>query len=336
MNKAFLCLLVATVYTASAVPVEPVSSDNAVPYQRYIEFPDGDEKMHTVDLEDDVDEEVIDDVANDPTKVQYLLFTRHNPTDGQNLIYNDEDSIRQSYFNAKASTVVIVHGWLSNQDSGVNSAIRDAYLGKETSNVIVVDWRTVAVSNYITAARGVPVVGQAVGKFLAFLSKVTGVSYRSIHLVGFSLGAHLVGVAGREVGGKVARITALDPAGPLWHFNSDRISSDDAVYVEAIHTNGGYAIEGLGLGINVGDADFYPNGGIEQPGCYTNTCSHNRAWRFFASTVTRDHLVARRCSNIIQVNLGTCRGERYNMGNSDLTKSGSGVFRVNTRRFYPY
>ena len=74
-------------------------------------------------------------------------------------------------------------------------------------NVIVVDWGRIALSTYSTAARGVPDIGRGVGQFLAFINRVTGAPYNNMHLVGFSLGAHVVGNAGRELDGKVARIT---------------------------------------------------------------------------------------------------------------------------------
>ncbi|CAH0687764.1 unnamed protein product [Spodoptera exigua] len=112
--------------------------------------------------------------------------------------------------------------------------------------------------------------------------------------------------------------------------------TNDGIYVEAIHTDGGYTIGGLGIGTNVADADFYPNGGISQPGCLTNFCNHNRAWQFFAATVTYNHLVGKLCSNQIQLSLNTCRGAELHMGNDILTKSGSGMYRVNTSRRYPY
>lgn len=73
--------------------------------------------------------------------------------------------------------------------------------------MIVLDWRRLALSNYITAANGVPAVGRGLGQFLRFLNSVTGAPFNRMHLVGFSLGAHLVGNAGRELGGRVARVT---------------------------------------------------------------------------------------------------------------------------------
>lgn len=112
----------------------------------------------------------------------------------------------------------------------------------------------------------------------------------------------------------------LDPAGPLWNLNSNRLRASDAVYVEAIHTNGGTV--GLGIGSPIADADFFPNGGNSQPGCITPICSHNRAWELFASTVTYNHLSGRLCSNMAQVTLNTCRGATLSMGNDSLNKRG--------------
>lgn len=114
-------------------------------------------------------------------------------------------------------------------------------------------------------------------------------------------------------------LSGLDPAGPLWNYNSDRLSAADAVYVEAIHTDGGI----LGLGNEVGHADFFPNGGVNQPGCLTGICDHNQAWRFFASTVTHNHLIANKCENSWQVTWNSCRGDvQLPMGNDDIRKIG--------------
>ncbi|KOB76966.1 Neutral lipase [Operophtera brumata] len=288
-----------TPYIASAVPVQQ-SAMTRDPYPRFIQFPDGDGNMHDVDLESEPDMEVLNET----------------------LVMNDANSIRNSNFNANVPTVVIVHGWLSNQNTDINPVIRDAYLGKSDVNVIVLDWRRLAISNYVTAANGVPAVGRGLGQFLAFVSSVNGARLDSIHLVGFSLGAHLVGNAGRELGGRVARVTGLDPAGPLWNYNRDRLNENDGVYVEAIHTDGGYTVGGLGIGTVVANADFFPNGGISQPACLTNICNHNRAWELFAATVSYNHLIGNLCTSNLQITFNNCRGEALHMGNDNLRKWG--------------
>uniref|UniRef100_A0A2A4K4B9 Lipase domain-containing protein n=1 Tax=Heliothis virescens TaxID=7102 RepID=A0A2A4K4B9_HELVI len=335
MRKSLLCLLIITVYTASAVPVTSEYSEDRT-YPRYIEFPDGEGNMHTVDLQAEPDVELLNEIARNPANNQYLLFTRRNPRNSQTLVINNANSITNSNFNAAHPTVVIAHGWLSNQNTNINPTIRDAYLNKAETNVIVLDWRRLALSDYITAATGVPAVGRGLGQFLAFLNQVTGQPFTSMHLVGFSLGAHLVGNAGRELGGRAARVTALDPAGPLWNYNSNRVNPNDGIYVEAIHTDGGYTVGGLGIGSNVANADFYPNGGISQPGCLTNICNHNRAWELFAATVTYNHLVGRLCANNTQLTFNNCRGAELRMGNDDLRKWGAGMYRMDTARRYPF
>ncbi|KAJ0175090.1 hypothetical protein K1T71_009231 [Dendrolimus kikuchii] len=291
--------------TAFAVPVLENGLEHE--YPRYVNIPDGNGVMHTVDLEEQPDIELLNEIQRNPANNLYLLFTRRNPDSAQTLIINDASSIKSSNFNRNHPTIVIVHGWLGNQNTGINPLIRDAYLAKSDTNVIVLDWRRLALSGYATAASGVPAVGRGLGQFIRFLIQVTGIRYSSIHLIGFSLGAHLVGNAGRELEGKVARVTGLDPAGPLWSLNSNRISANDGVFVEAIHTDGGYTAGGIGIGSAVAQVDFFPNGGVSQPGCLLNVCNHNRAWELFAATVTYNHLIGRKCSNTLQISMNTCR-----------------------------
>lgn len=115
-------------------------------------------------------------------------------------------------------------------------------------------------------------------------------------------------------------ISGLDPAGPGWQSNSNRLSTNSGRYVEAIHTEGVI----LGIGAAIAHADFFPNGGLSQPGCgvLNSACSHGRAPELFASTITSNRFTARQCSNVSQANSGSCTGGTLNMGNAVINKSG--------------
>ncbi|KOB69951.1 Neutral lipase [Operophtera brumata] len=244
---------------SNVIPQVPGDNSHYVEGQsQYIWMPDGDGNPQLVDLYEPADEAILR--TRNGANNQYWLYT-------------------------------------SDGNSAINPAITSAYLAVQDVNVIVVDWRALANSAYSTAAGGVPNVGQFLGNFLVWLINTGGGNWNSVHLIGFSLGAHVVASAGRIAGGRAMRITGLDPAGPTWQNNGNALSSNAGQYVEAIHTDGGL----LGIFNRVADADFYPNGGRNpQPGCWISTCSHSRAWDLFASTVRSNHLVGRLCANINQ------------------------------------
>ena len=82
-------------------------------------------------------------------------------------------------------------------------------------------------------------MGRYVAEFIAFLIS-EGSSYDNFHILGASLGAHVAGYVGFYTRGKLARITGLDPSGPLFHSvpASDRLDPSDAKFVDVIHTAG--------------------------------------------------------------------------------------------------
>lgn len=59
------------------------------------------------------------------------------------------------------------------------------------------------------------------------------------------MGAHIAGFAGKKFkalnGGLLGHITGLDPAGPCFYNNDNslRLNSEDANFVDIIHTNAG-------------------------------------------------------------------------------------------------
>lgn len=83
--------------------------------------------------------------------------------------------------------------------------------------------------------------------------------------------------------------TGTDPALPGFEKATadKRLSSDDATFVDIVHTNQGV----FGYLGDIGHVDFYVNGGgPTQPACFpTNAtdlfCSHNLAPRYFAKSI---------------------------------------------------
>ncbi|XP_050342028.1 lipase member H-like [Nymphalis io] len=293
---------------------------------RYFLFPgDGDGQLHLVDIKAPIDNRIIKS-SRHPSNNNYWLFTRSHPTVAEILVYDDVNSIKSSDFNMEKTTVFLVHGWLGNGNNEMNKILTKAFLENDDVNVIVFDWSELAGHNYITAKNGVAALGEGLGTFINWLVSL-GASYDRMHLVGFSLGAHIVGNAGRSTHSQVKRITALDPAGPLWKKDANRLKNTNARYVEVIHTNTFM----FGYMDPLGDADFYPNGGSSMPGCLINVCSHSKGYEYMADSVKYNNLNANECNNLNDVKRNRCNGDLYPMGNSDLNKSRSGIFRVNTK-----
>nr|XP_026494770.1 lipase member H-like [Vanessa tameamea] len=293
---------------------------------RYFLFPgDGDGQLHLVDTKAPIENRFIKSSRNSGYH-NYWLFTRSHPKKAQILAYNDVNSIQNSDLNITKTTVFLVHGWLGSGNNEMNKKLTEAFLENEDVNVIVVDWSELAAHNYVTAKNGVVAIGEGLGKFINWLVSL-GASYDRMHVVGFSLGAHIVGNAGRYTESQVKRITALDPAGPLWKGDANRLKKTDARYVEVIHTN----TLMFGYMDPLGDADFYPNGGSFMPGCLISVCSHSKGYEYMAISVKHNNLNANECNSLNDVRGNRCNGDPYPMGNSDLNKSRSGIFRVNTK-----
>lgn len=87
---------------------------------------------------------------------------------------------------------------------------------QEECNIICVDWEAGAViPNYVRAAANTRLVGAQLARLLRGLHENSGLSLHNMHLIGFSLGAHVAGFTGTELGGNISRIT-----GNLLHWYS--------------------------------------------------------------------------------------------------------------------
>ncbi|CAH2102772.1 unnamed protein product [Euphydryas editha] len=327
MKYSLLCILISTLctrcVTASSLKNElDVEPEDGLP-------------VEDLSKAKDFERAIVKNLLFAEDRNSYWLFTRKNPLTPQIIENGKSISLWTSNYDSSKPLKVIAHGWNRDGTSSVNTMITSAFLNDRDVNVIVVDWRESASGDYISASIRVPAAGRFLGNFLNWLINTGGGNWDNVHLIGYSLGAHLVGNAGKEVGGRPKRVTGLDPAGPFWS-NPFALNTNSGGYVEVIHTN----ILGRGITEPIGHVDFYPNGGQIQPGCDDtddkNRCSHRRSYELFASSIRTNHFIGRKCQDWWQAIFRQCKGSTFNMGNGILSKKGNGIYSVITRSSWPF
>ncbi|XP_060725128.1 lipoprotein lipase [Tachysurus vachellii] len=268
------------------------------------------------------------------------------------LVPGIRETISDCRFKLDAQTFLVIHGWsVAGLFESWVAKLVSALLEREPSaNVVVVDWLDRASHHYPTSAENTRIVGGDVAQFIDWLEFI-GYPLEKLHVLGYSLGAHVAGIAGNLASNKVNRITGFDPAGPTFEHADrlNRLSPDDAKFVDVLHTNTrGSPDLSIGIQRPVGHVDIYPNGGTFQPGCsLQNTmkmiatyglynmdqlvkCSHERSVHLFIdSLVNQDQQsLAYRCSSKEAFYKGLCLSCRKNRCN----KLGYNVNKVRTSR----
>ncbi|XP_054642415.1 phospholipase A1 member A isoform X2 [Dunckerocampus dactyliophorus] len=250
-NTVFLSCLLLLIHLAFLVEVVPSGSDQ------------GQEEDHCAELSNTTWLRYRQQRLQ--MQVRYLLLTRQNPECAQTL---DQDSLgeaQQNHFNASKPTKVIIHGYraLGSKPSWAQD-LAQALLRVQDVNVLVVDWVCRASFAYNVAVENYKEVAVQISVLINLLQK-QGCTPESFHFIGVSLGAHVAGFVGTLFEGRIGRITALDPAGPMFKGADtfDRLDPSDAEFVDAIHTDSDY----FGISIPVGHVDFFLNGGKDQTGC---------------------------------------------------------------------
>ncbi|KAK0175384.1 hypothetical protein PV327_009136 [Microctonus hyperodae] len=281
-------------------------------------------------------------LSNPGDNVTFYLYTPSNKINAYMLKVGDVKNLNESPFNANQQTKILIHGWTDSALEPWIMNFRDNYFVTGNNyNIIAVNWYPLSSTEYPTAVRYTRPVGEYVGALLQFLNNAAQLSYRNVHILGHSLGAHIAGFAGANVSGVVGRITGMDPAGPLYEFpllrgSRDRLDPTDAVFVDIIHTCAGAA----GFVEAIGHVDFYPNGGtFTQPGCsalQSLTCSHARAYIFMIdSIIYPDEFVAMKCDSWSDYRNGRCSGTEAIMG-EHVTVTARGSYYLRTNPNSPY
>ena len=213
-----------------------------------------------------------------------------------------------------------------------------AFLENTDKNVIMIDWGAGAKTLVYRKARyEVDKVGKVIAEQLDFMNENIKLDFSTVTIIGFSLGAHVAGFAGKNVNnGKVGMIVGLDPAGPL--FDTSKLNTcleaSDGVYVIALHTS-----QPFGIRKSLANADFFINTGEKQPGClgggWIDLCSHIRAVNYYTEAVKNpESFWGIRCSSESQALTGDCTdGPNDFVGDPKFAK---GIFSVRTNSQSPF
>jgi len=265
--------------------------------------------------------------------VMFLLRTRLSgkPENITNVL-----DIKTSTFDGSRPTKVLIHGYKFMGKSLASWVPRmaDAVLKKEDVNVIMVDWVKGAAVFYDNAVSNTRMVGVIINKYLKNLMKHHGMKHQDVHLIGFSLGAHVTGFVGKafkdDGGKKYGRISALDPAKP--GFTSDNTAThlckEDASFVDVIHTDTKTLLHyASGMNKSIGHVDFWPNGGADQPNCHKwdqgyvkgtvdmAICDHLRAPDLYIDSITGElPMIGYRCPSYAAFKRGACLNCRGPVG----------------------
>jgi len=265
---------------------------------------------------------------------KFILCTRGNP---DQQIWDTEESLKSSNFDPEKKTKVLIHGFNLNRETLARESLEgwigdttDIILDVEDVNVIQVDWRRGASVDYDQATSNTRLIGAQVGYLVKSLMEHKDARSLDFHLVGFSLGAHVAGFAGKYVQktgnqpSMIGRITGLDPASPGFNFDNPEVRLDktDAKFTDVIHTDTQtFLTMAAGLNRTLGHIDFYPNGGQAQTGCHNSspirnfmktvtditTCDHLRAPQLFKASInTTTPLMGYRCPSYEHFKRGIC------------------------------
>jgi len=216
--------------------------------------------------------------------------------------------------NPNLNTTILCHGFLSSAYEPWMGNLSLALLERYDQNVIIIDWSKGADGNYfdyLQAVGNTRVVSAVVTRLIVYLMEKNLASPERIHLIGHSLGAHIMAYVGKSFLGKIWWLTGLDPAGPLFtgHPNEVRMVDSDAQFTEGIHTNVG----GEGVITSSGHCDFFVNIGFIQPECIipskdnpiAMSCAHQASHIFYTSSVKNQNCFLGRSISLTNIAIAT-------------------------------
>ncbi|XP_057658431.1 endothelial lipase-like [Diorhabda carinulata] len=273
---------------------------------------------------------------DDNKSVLYNFYTANKKNEPVAITVDTVENLEEAGFDVAQKTVFLVYSFEEPSVMDSKCHLKDEILSQNSVNLFMVDWSTVTTQNYLVAQGDVVAIGQYLADFINILETKFTLKTNDVTIIGWDLGAHVAGIAGKQLTNKLSTIIGLDPSGPLFTENNklNRLDVDDATFVQVIHTN--TIINGIEIAC--GTADYYPNGGTIQNSCgndVTGVCSHERALTFFVESITSDRFVS--CANYDSYKNGECDdSDKSVMGRLNVDTSAKGKYYLDTNDVAPY
>ncbi|XP_061381988.1 phospholipase A1-like [Danaus plexippus] len=239
---------------------------------------------------------------NKEAKLRYYLDSFENFEEWP--IYEATKILSTAWYNSTRTTVIFCHGFTGIPTGPAVTAVIKTYLEQGESNVALLNWDYLAskpmpslASSYVNfAVPNARQLGVRLASTFLDLSEA-GMDLNKTHLIGHSLGAHILGIAGNHLAAKGVQlpwITGLDPAAVGFENKAARLYEGSALFVDVIHTDPNK----YGTSMPSGTVDFWPNfksgWPIIQPGCgrkpapalsKEDLCNHNRSWELLVNAI---------------------------------------------------
>ncbi|KAH8298057.1 hypothetical protein KR018_005765 [Drosophila ironensis] len=227
------------------------------------------------------------------SRISFWLYTNETR---DNPVQLDPLNPQPELFEPRLPLKILIHGFIGNRNLTPNLEVRDVLLQSQPVNVISVDYETLVrwPCYFPWATSNAPIVAECLAQMINHLISSGIYRREDIHLIGFSLGGQVAGMAANFVTEPLARITGLDPAGPGFMTQlspNQKLDSSDADFVDIIHTDPFF----FSMLPPMGHVDFYPNlDQLNQRGCtYVSNwrfynCNHYRAAIYYAESITSE------------------------------------------------
>lgn len=213
-------------------------------------------------------------------KIEFYLYTRRTQKKPEKLNVLDSEAFYYTHFNRAHPTKIVIHGFGGGRHFSPSTDMREAYFKHGDYNIIIVDYSRAVKEPCLSQMEWAPRFGAlCIAQLVKYISShPRGIPPDSMHLIGYSVGAHIAGLIANHLkvfeiicarnllffiiqhsfnlfyyyfhviselpwqpGEKLGRITGLDPTIFFYSTtnNTRDLDKSDAHFVDVLHTGAG-------------------------------------------------------------------------------------------------